>query len=85
MSVHRSLVIKSSLQRHRNVLTRAERIEHLAKLGKWKEGDSIFRLPKVKGEVKIKKAKGGKGKKEKKGEQVTQEKKGEQAKQEKKE
>lgn len=65
MSIHKSLITKASLQRHRNVFTRAERIEILEKEGKWREGDSVFHLPKVKGEVKIKKAKGGKGSKKK--------------------
>lgn len=57
MSIHNSLLIKSSLKRHRNVLTRAERLDILEKSGKWHEGDSIYDLPKVKGELKIKKTK----------------------------
>jgi len=47
MSLHRSLVTKSSLTRHRNVLTRAERVRELVDLGKLEEKDSVFRLPKV--------------------------------------
>ncbi len=35
------------LRRHRNVLTRAERIEILKKEERWKEGQSVFGLPKV--------------------------------------
>ena len=48
MSLHRSLVSKSALTRHRNVLTRAERIKQLEDEGKWQaEGGSVFALPKV--------------------------------------
>lgn len=47
MSIHRSLVAKGRLRRHRNVLSRAERLERLREQGRWKEGDSIYHLPKV--------------------------------------
>jgi len=47
MSIDRSLKIKGALRRHRNVLTRAERIEQLKDEERWSEGDSLFRLPKV--------------------------------------
>ena len=47
MSIDRSLKIKSALQRHRNVLTRAERIEQLKEEERWSEEDSLFGLPKV--------------------------------------
>ena len=47
MSVDRSLKVKGTLSRHRNVLTRAERIEHLKEEGRWEEGDSLVGLPKV--------------------------------------
>jgi len=47
MSIDRSLRVKSALVRHRNVLSRAERIEHLKKDEKWAEDDSVFGLPKV--------------------------------------
>ena len=47
MSLHRSLVTKSSLTRHRNVLSRAERVRELVDLGKLEEKDSVFHLPKV--------------------------------------
>jgi len=48
MSVDRTLKSRSALTRHRNVLTRTERIEVLAEDGKWTEGqDSVFGLPKV--------------------------------------
>ena len=35
------------MSRSRNVLTRAERIEVLTDRGEWKDGDSVFGLPKV--------------------------------------
>jgi len=47
MSIDRSLKIKGALRRHRNVLTRAERIEHLKDEERWSEGDSLVGLPKV--------------------------------------
>jgi small basic protein (TIGR04137 family) len=47
MSIDRSLKIRSALLRHRNVLTRAERIEKLKEEGRWEEGDSLLALPKV--------------------------------------
>jgi small basic protein (TIGR04137 family) len=47
MSVDPSLKIKGALSRHRNVLTRAERIEQLKEEGRWSEGDSLQGLPKV--------------------------------------
>ena len=47
MSIDRSLKIKGALSRHRNVLSRAERIEQLKEEERWFEGDSLFGLPKV--------------------------------------
>lgn len=47
MSLDPSLKIKNALTRHRNVLTRAERIEKLKDEEKWNEGDSLTGLPKV--------------------------------------
>lgn len=47
MSIDRSLKIKGALTRHRNVLTRAERIAQLKEEERWSEGDSLFGLPKV--------------------------------------
>ena len=47
MSIDRTLKIKGALKRHRNVLTRAERIEKLKDEERWAEGDSLFGLPKV--------------------------------------
>jgi small basic protein (TIGR04137 family) len=47
MSVDRSLKLKDALVRHRNVLTRAERIDVLKDEERWNEGDSVTGLPKV--------------------------------------
>jgi small basic protein (TIGR04137 family) len=47
MSVDRSLKIKGALARHRNVLSRAERIDILKEEERWTEGDSLLGLPKV--------------------------------------
>jgi len=47
MSIDRSLKIKGALSRHRNVLTRAERIEQLKDEERWTDGDSVFALPKI--------------------------------------
>jgi small basic protein (TIGR04137 family) len=47
MSVDPSLKIKNALTRHRNVLTRAERIEKLKDEERWSEGGSVLGLPKV--------------------------------------
>ena len=47
MSIDRSLKRTSSLTRHRNVLTRAERLTRLADEERWQEGRSVFSLPKV--------------------------------------
>lgn len=47
MSIHRSLKVKSSLLRSRNVWTRVERLEALKKNGEWAEGKSVYGLRKV--------------------------------------
>ena len=47
MSIDPSLKIKGALERHRNVLSRAERIEKLTEEERWVEGDSLLGLPKV--------------------------------------
>ncbi len=59
MSLHKSLVSSSALKRHHNVLTRAERVAKLADAGKWKDGESVFGLQKVK----VHRVKPGKAKK----------------------
>lgn len=62
MSIDRTLKLKDALSRHRNVLTRAERIAELERVGRHKDGEtSPFGLPKVR----VLKAKSG-GKKKKK-------------------
>jgi small basic protein (TIGR04137 family) len=47
MSMDRSLKTKSSLERHRNVLTRDERIALLTEQEKFHDGDKPTGLPKV--------------------------------------
>ena len=47
MTIDRSLRVKGALSRHRNVLTRAERIEKLKDEERWSEGDDLTGLPKV--------------------------------------
>ena len=47
MSIDRSLKIKGALARHRNVLTRAERVGKLKDEERWQEEDSVLGLPKV--------------------------------------
>ena len=54
MSIDKSLVSRSLLVRHRNVLTRSERMKILTKDGLWQEESSVFGLPKVK-TIKIRK------------------------------
>ena len=47
MSIDRSLKTAGSLARHRNVLTRAERLDKLAEEERWTDEQSVFGLPKV--------------------------------------
>lgn len=47
MSIDRSLKLKDALVRHRNVLTRAERIDRLKDEERWEDGGSVMGLPKV--------------------------------------
>jgi small basic protein (TIGR04137 family) len=47
MSIDRSLRLKDALVRHRNVLTRTERISKLKDEERWEEGSSVLGLPKV--------------------------------------
>src|SRR3990172_6457621 len=63
MSMDRSLRSKSTLERHRNVLTRAERIAILKETEQWTEGGKVTGLPKV---AHRKASVGKKGKAEKK-------------------
>ena len=47
MSIDRTLRIKGALARHRNVLSRAERIATLKEEERWTEDQSVLGLPKV--------------------------------------
>ena len=47
MSIDRSLKVKGALSRHRNVLSRAERLEMLKEQERWSEGSPVLGLPKV--------------------------------------
>lgn len=47
MGVDRSLRMKSSLARHRNVLTRAERVSRLMKEEKWSDSQSPLGMAKL--------------------------------------
>lgn len=58
MSIHPSLAISEKDKKQRSVLKRAERIRALLEKGKWKEGDNVYGLPKIKTvRIKIKKEK----------------------------
>lgn len=57
MSIHRSLKVKSTLLRARNVWKRVERIDELKKKGEWKDQDSVYGLRKVRTTFKTAKAK----------------------------
>jgi len=47
MSLDKSLKSQGALVRHRNVLSRAERVDALTKEERWPEGQPVFGLPKV--------------------------------------
>lgn len=47
MSVDRSLKVKGALSRHRNVLSREERVKVLKDEERWEDGDKVTGLPKV--------------------------------------
>ena len=47
MTIDKSLKINSANIRERNVLTRIERLKKLEETDRWKEGDSVFGLAKV--------------------------------------
>lgn len=58
MSVHPSLAISEKDKKQRSVLKRTERIRLMLEKGKWKEGDRVYGLPKIKTiRIKIKKEK----------------------------
>lgn len=47
MTIDKSLKVKAGGVKQRNVLTRAERLAKLAATDRWKEGDSVLGIPKV--------------------------------------
>ena len=63
MSMDKSLKSKNTLERHRNVLTRAERVQYLKETDRWTDDSSPFGMPKI---VHRKAAVGKKDKAEKK-------------------
>ena len=48
MSIHSSLGKGSSLERHRSVIKRHERLKALQEKGRWDESQGVLGLPKVK-------------------------------------
>src|SRR5262245_2768359 len=54
MTIHSSLKLSSTTGGNRNVWTRAERLAVLKKAGKWKEGDRVEGLRKVRTSFKAK-------------------------------
>ena len=58
MSIHPSLTISEKDKKVRSVLKRTERIKQMQEKNKWKEGDSVYGLPKLKTlRIKVKKEK----------------------------
>jgi len=58
MSIHPSLKICEKDKKQRSVLKRTERIKSMLEKGRWKEGDKVVGLPKIKTiRIKIKKEK----------------------------
>jgi small basic protein (TIGR04137 family) len=47
MTIDKSLKIKAGSVKMRNVLTRAERLVKLTETDRWKEGDPVYGIPKV--------------------------------------
>jgi small basic protein (TIGR04137 family) len=47
MTIDKSLRVRAGAIQNRNVLTRAERIAKLIETERWKQGDSVLGLPKV--------------------------------------
>jgi small basic protein (TIGR04137 family) len=47
VTIDKSLKVKAGAIKNRNVLTRAERIAKLKEAERWKEGDAVLGLPKV--------------------------------------
>ncbi len=58
MSIHPSLNISQKGKKQKTVLKRSERLKTMLEKGLWKQGDSVFGLPKIKVvRMKIKKEK----------------------------
>ncbi|MFA5410326.1 MAG: small basic protein [Candidatus Omnitrophota bacterium] len=58
MSIHPSLRSTEKDKKQRSVLKRTERLRTMLEKGNWKEGDSVYGLPKIKTvRIKIKKEK----------------------------
>lgn len=58
MSIHPSLNISEKDKKQRSVLKRSERIKTMLEKGRWKAGDDVLGLPKIKTiRIKIKKEK----------------------------
>ena len=58
MSIHPSLSISEKDKKQRSVLKRTERLRTMMEKGQWREGDSVYNLPKIKTiRIKIKKEK----------------------------
>lgn len=47
MTIDKSLKIKAGAAKMRNVMTRAERLQKLMDTDRWKEGDPVYGMPKV--------------------------------------
>ena len=47
MTIDKSLRVRRGLIKNRSVLTRTERLVKLAEADRWKEGDPVLGLPKV--------------------------------------
>ena len=57
MSIDKSLRTRGALERHRSVLTRAERIEQLEEDERWTDEESVLGIPKVRN-LRVKRSKG---------------------------
>jgi small basic protein (TIGR04137 family) len=58
MSIHPSLTAADKSTKTRTVLKRTERLKMMMEKSQWKEGDDVYRLPKIKTvRIKIKKEK----------------------------
>ena len=47
MTIDKSLKVRRGLMKNRSVLTRAERVEKLTETDRWRDGDPVLGLPKV--------------------------------------